>query len=90
MSNRNLPIAAARDHGLEPLVVSPKAAWRLLGCGNTHGYELIAAGELESYKEGKSRRITMASIRSHIDRKLGRTKAMGLLQSTKNVDRGVA
>jgi excisionase family DNA binding protein len=62
--------ALTPDHGLEPLVVSPKIAWRLLGCGNTRGYELIATGELESYKDGKSRRITMASIRAHIARKL--------------------
>src|SRR5262249_43221276 len=25
---------------VEPLAVRPKAAWRMLGCGNSHGYEL--------------------------------------------------
>ena len=32
---------------LGPLVVKPKVAWKMLGCSNTRGYELIAAGELE-------------------------------------------
>jgi hypothetical protein len=90
MSNKNLPNALAPDHDVEPLVVSPKVAWRLLGCGNTRGYELIAGGELESYKEGKSRRITMASIRAHIDRKLGRTAVLATSAKPHNADRGVA
>ena len=32
---------------LEPLVVKPKVAWKMLGCGNTRGYELLAAGRIE-------------------------------------------
>jgi hypothetical protein len=56
------------DH--EPLVVKPKTAWRMLACGNTRGYELIAAGELESFRDGRSRKITVASIKSYIARRL--------------------
>ena len=55
---------------VEPLVVKPKAAWGMLGCGNTRGYELLAAGELESYKEGRSRKITVASIKAFVARQL--------------------
>lgn len=55
---------------IEPLVVKPKVAWRMLGCGNTRGYELIAAGELESYRDGRSRKITVASINRYIERRL--------------------
>lgn len=55
---------------LEPLAVKPKVAWRLLDCGNTRGYELIAAGELESYKDGRSRKITVSSIKRYIERRL--------------------
>lgn len=55
---------------VEPLVVNPKTAWRMLACGNTRGYELIAAGELESYKDGRSRKITVASIKRYIERQL--------------------
>ena len=68
MPNENLTVSP--NDNVEPLVVAPKIAWRLLGCGNTHGYQLIAQGELESYKDGNSRRITMASIRAHVARKL--------------------
>ena len=59
----------------EPLVVGPSKAWYLLDCGNTHGYELIAAGELESYLDGRSRRITMQSIKDYIARRLAATSA---------------
>jgi len=55
---------------VEPLAVRPRVAWRLLDCGNTHGYELINAGELESYLDGRSRRITMRSIKALIARRL--------------------
>jgi excisionase family DNA binding protein len=53
---------------IEPLAVSPRRACRLLSVGNTRLYELIAAGEIESYRDGRSRRITMASIRGRIAR----------------------
>jgi excisionase family DNA binding protein len=55
---------------IEPLVVKPREAWRLLGCSNTYGYELLAAGELESFKDGKNRKITMSSIKARIARLL--------------------
>ena len=52
------------------LVVTPRRAWRMLDCGATHGYELLAAGELDSYLDGRARRITVASIEKFITRKL--------------------
>jgi excisionase family DNA binding protein len=55
---------------IEPLVVKPKIAWKMLGCGNTRGYELLAAGELESYKDGRSRKITVASIKAFVARQV--------------------
>lgn len=54
----------------EPLVVKPKVAWRMLGCGNTRGYQMLAAGELESYRDGRSRKITVASIKAFVARQL--------------------
>jgi hypothetical protein len=53
-----------------PLVVKPKLAWRMLGCGNTHGYELLAAGELDSFLDGRGRKITVESIHRYIARRL--------------------
>lgn len=60
----------AEDDDLNPLVVKPKVAWRMLACSNTKGYELLAARELESYKEGRSRKITVASIKALVARRL--------------------
>jgi hypothetical protein len=60
---------------LGPLVVKPKVAWKLLACSNTRGYELIAAGELESFRDGRSRKITVASIHRLIARRLAAEKA---------------
>jgi hypothetical protein len=54
----------------EPLVVKPKRAWIMLGCGNTRGYELLAAGELDSFHDGRSRKITVESIHRYISRRL--------------------
>ena len=57
-------------YGIEPLVVKPRVAWRLLNCSNTRGYELLNAGELESFKDGKSRKIIVLSIHAYIARRL--------------------
>lgn len=52
----------------EPLAVSPRQACFLLSVGNTRLYELIRTGELETYHEGRARRITMRSIRERVAR----------------------
>jgi hypothetical protein len=62
------------DHR-EPFLVKPKVAWQMLACGNTRGYELLAAGELQSFLDGRSRKITVASIRRYIERHLGKSAA---------------
>jgi excisionase family DNA binding protein len=53
---------------MEPLGVAPKAGCAVIGCGVTKLYELINAGELETYKVGRATRITLASIRSYVAR----------------------
>jgi hypothetical protein len=52
------------------LVVKPRVAWKMLSCSNTRGYELLAAGELDSFLDGRSRKITVESIRRYIARHL--------------------
>jgi hypothetical protein len=52
------------------LVVKPRVAWKMLSCSNTRGYELLAAGELDSFRDGRSRKITVESIRRYIARRL--------------------
>jgi excisionase family DNA binding protein len=57
-----------------PLVMSPNSAMRMLNCGRTRLYELIEANELESYLDGRSRKITVASIREYVARRLAASK----------------
>jgi excisionase family DNA binding protein len=57
--------------GLEPLAVSPRQACLLLGIGNTRLYQLIGNRELVAYKDGRARRITLASIRDRVARLTG-------------------
>jgi Helix-turn-helix domain len=59
----------------ERLVVRPKLACLMLDVGVTRLYELIKAGELESFKDGGARKITMRSIRARVDRLLKQAKA---------------
>jgi hypothetical protein len=42
----------------------------MLSCGNMKGYELLAAGELDSFRDGRSRKITVESIHRYIQRRL--------------------
>jgi excisionase family DNA binding protein len=59
---------------VEPVAVDPTVAFHMLNCGRTHGYELIAAGELESYLDGRSRKITVASVHAYVARQLARER----------------
>ena len=59
----------------EPLVVRPKVACRLLSVGETRLYEMIANGEIESFRDGGARKITTRSIHAYIERQLERSKA---------------
>ena len=56
------------------LLASPATAMMLLECGRTRLHELLKAGELESFRDGHARRITMRSIRAYVDRKLQQAK----------------
>ena len=54
----------------EPLVVSPRRAQQMLDIGHSRLYELLSAKELRSFKDGKSRKIIVTSIKEYIERKL--------------------
>jgi excisionase family DNA binding protein len=62
--------ADAPHAGFDRLVVTPAQARKLLGVGNTYLYQLIKEGAIDSYNEGRGRRITVSSILAHIQRKL--------------------
>jgi hypothetical protein len=54
----------------EPIVVSPRRARQMLDVGNTRIYELLKEHKLESYLDGRSRKITVESIRRYIAERL--------------------
>ena len=47
---------------IEPICVKVNEAARMIGVGRTKLYEMIAAGDIEVIKLGKSTRITTASL----------------------------
>ena len=47
---------------VEPICVKVNEAARMIGVGRTKLYELIASGQIEAIKLGKSTRITTASL----------------------------
>ena len=53
-----------------PLVASPNQTMKAILVSRSTLYELIKAGELESYTEGRSRRITVESINAYVKRRL--------------------
>jgi hypothetical protein len=62
---------------VEPLVVGPREAKRLLSVGTTRFYEILP--ELESYLDGGSRKITVRSIYQRIANKLAAPAAKRLM-----------
>jgi excisionase family DNA binding protein len=52
----------------EPVSVPPREAARLLNVGQSRLYKLLRDGELESYRDGRARRITMKSIHDRVNR----------------------
>lgn len=59
----------------EALAVAPRIAKRMLGCGTTRLYDLLNRGELQSYRDGKSRRIVVASLHDYVRRQLAAEEA---------------
>jgi excisionase family DNA binding protein len=52
------------------LVCSPKRTAQLLDVSISTVYQLMAAGELDHFLDGKSRRIATASIEAYVARRL--------------------
>ena len=64
------PGVTGRGLDVEPLVVRPNEAMKLLNCSREFLWGLIATGEVDSFRDGAARKITMASIHRRIERKL--------------------
>ena len=52
----------------DTICVRVNEAARMIGVGRTKLYELIAAGEVDVVKLGKSTRVTTASLKSLVER----------------------
>ena len=59
---------------VEPICVRINDAARMIGVGRTKLYELIATGEVEVVKLGKSTRVMTASLRALVDRRTAHGK----------------
>jgi hypothetical protein len=68
--SRQMTVPAKYQDTVEPLVVRVPQARIMLGYGTDKVYELMRSGELEHFLDGRSRRITVASIKAHIERRL--------------------
>jgi excisionase family DNA binding protein len=73
-SRRSGQLGSNSKAPVEPIVVRPKQACILLGCGPTYLFDLLNKGELESYRDGRARLITLASIRARVARKLAEAR----------------
>lgn len=60
---------------VEVLVVRPKRACEVLSIGQTRLFELLNNGELESFKAGGGRWITVESIKNYVARQIERSRA---------------
>jgi excisionase family DNA binding protein len=60
---------------MEPLALQPRDAFAAIGVGSTKGYELINAGELEVFKVGRATRITTASVKAFVARRVAEREA---------------
>jgi excisionase family DNA binding protein len=61
-------LSRQEKHGA--IAVPPRAASRMLSISLSKTYELLRNGELDSYSDGKARRVIVASIYAYIERRL--------------------
>jgi hypothetical protein len=66
MSARN----SAQPIAVEIISTSTKNARQVIGCGNTRLYELLNSGKIQSYTDGRSRKVIVASLREYVARQL--------------------
>ena len=61
---------ASPDTPSARLLVRPRTAREMLSCGVERLYQLLNAGELESFRDGRARYITIHSIERYITKRL--------------------
>lgn len=63
------PAAPSAASNLKPLVTDVPGACQSLGCGHDQIYDLMRAGEIDSYLDGRARRIIVASLEAYVARR---------------------
>lgn len=63
------PAAPSAASNLKPLVTDVPGACQSLGCGHDQIYDLMHAGEIDSYLDGRARRIIVASLEAYVARR---------------------
>jgi excisionase family DNA binding protein len=74
-----------RNKTIEPLLLRPREAARLLGLGRSKVYLLIASGDLPSVRIGRSVRVPYEALRSWVDQNIHTNDS-----STEPVHEGIA
>src|SRR5690348_16947311 len=59
---------------IEPRVTDVDGGCARAGCGKDKFYELLHSGEIESYLDGRSRKVVIASVDAYIDRRIAKSK----------------
>ncbi len=54
----------------ETFAVPVKKAAPSIGVGMTRLYELIKSGEIDSYRDGKARKVVVASLKAYVERQI--------------------
>ena len=55
---------------MEPFAVRPEKAAEIIDVSRSKFWTLLATGEIESFKGGRSRRVPLASLRAWMDRQV--------------------
>jgi excisionase family DNA binding protein len=63
------PAAPSAATNLKPLVTDVPGAMQSLNCGHDQIYDLMHAGEIDSYLDGRARRIIVASLEAYVARR---------------------
>jgi excisionase family DNA binding protein len=61
-------------HGAKPLVTNVNGACAILHKSRDRVYRLIKSGEIASYLDGDSRRITIESLERYVEKKVAESK----------------
>lgn len=59
---------------MEKLLVTTREAFEAIGVGRSKGFQILAAGELETVKIGSAMRVTTSSIRAYVDKLRGHSE----------------